>query len=198
MEEEEMTFDAMPAVHLELVRKKLSRLKRAHVPSEAVTAAQPHSPAVAAFDAAPRALSDRTNLESYSAKRDVIGQGHAIQWQPLSSVLGKILTRKDAVIMRAPVVPVRPAKPVRQAPASPPGLQSRLHSQAGKLIGHPEEAQDQDLLVLSDDDSEQGGPQRDAVLADATLSLDDEMIGGVSAQAGDGSLWDVWSHLRPE
>lgn len=72
---------------------------------------------------------------------------------------------------RAPVVPVRPAKPVRQAPASPPGLQSRLHSQAGKLIGHPEEAQDQDLLVLSDDDSEQGGPQRDAVLADATLSL---------------------------
>ncbi|KAA6429962.1 MAG: hypothetical protein FRX49_00394 [Trebouxia sp. A1-2] len=290
MEEEEMTFDAMPAVHLELVRKKLSRLKRAHVPSEAVTAAQPHSPAVAAFDAAPRALSDRTNLESCpepashlsplmpptttahepsasppnspaqtllgsenspkvseksaaqidywdsedeleaeltrreraegfhaesatssegkaptdggdndsdvgspgkscspdnyeelnsqtqrvlrdSAKRDVIGQGHAIQWQPLSSVLGKILTRKDAVIMRAPVVPVRPAKPVRQAPASPPGLQSRLHSQAGKLIGHPEEAQDQDLLVLSDDDSEQGGPQRDAVLADATLSL---------------------------
>ncbi|KAL0051020.1 hypothetical protein WJX82_000735 [Trebouxia sp. C0006] len=106
-----------------------------------------------------------------SAKRDVIGQGHAIQRQPLSSVLGKILTRKDAVIMRAPMVPVRPAKPVRQAPASPPGLQSRLHSQAGKLIGHPEEAQDQDLLVLSDDDSEQGGSQRDAVLADASLSL---------------------------
>ncbi len=69
------------------------------------------------------------------------------------------------------MVPIRPAKPVRQSPASPPGLQSRLHSQAGKLIGHPEEAQDQDLLVLSDDDSEQGGPQRDAVLADASLSL---------------------------
>lgn len=30
----------------------------------------------------------------------MIGQGHAIQRQPLSSVLGKILTRKDAVIMR--------------------------------------------------------------------------------------------------
>ncbi len=68
-------------------------------------------------------------------------------------------------------MPIRPAKPVRQAPASPPGLQSRLHSQAGKLVGHPEEAQDQDLLVLSDDDSEQGGSQRDAVLADASLSL---------------------------
>jgi hypothetical protein len=63
MEEEEMTFDAVPAAQLEPVRKKLSRLKRAHVPSEAVTAAQPHSPALAAFDAAPRALSDRTNLD---------------------------------------------------------------------------------------------------------------------------------------
>ena len=69
------------------------------------------------------------------------------------------------------MVPIRPAKPVRQSPASPPGLQSRLHCQAGKLICHPEEAQDQDLLVLSDDDSEQGGPQRDAVLADVSLSL---------------------------
>ena len=68
-------------------------------------------------------------------------------------------------------MPIRPAKPVRQAPASPPGLQSRLHSQAGKLVCHPEEAKDQDLLVLSDDDSEQGGSQRDAVLADASLSL---------------------------
>ncbi len=58
-----MTFDAVPAAQLEPVRKKLSRLKRAHVPSEAVTAAQPHSPALAAFDAAPRALSDRTNLD---------------------------------------------------------------------------------------------------------------------------------------
>ena len=72
---------------------------------------------------------------------------------------------------RAPVVPLRPAKPVRQSPASPPGLQSRLQCQAGKLIGHPEGAQDQDLLVLSDDDSEHGGSQRDAVLADASLSL---------------------------
>lgn len=35
-----------------------------------------------------------------SAKRDTIGQGHAIQRQPLSGVLGKILTRKDAVVMR--------------------------------------------------------------------------------------------------
>ena len=69
------------------------------------------------------------------------------------------------------MVPIRPAKPVRQAPASPPGLQSRLYSQAGKLMGHPEEAQDQDLLVLSDDDSQQGGSQRDAVLEDASLSL---------------------------
>ncbi|DBA81997.1 TPA: hypothetical protein ACH3X1_016807 [Trebouxia sp. C0004] len=290
MEEEEMLFDAVPAAQLEPIRKKLSRLKRAHVPSEAVTSAQPHSPALAAFDAATRALSDKTNLDlcpepashisppmspittapgpsasppissvqslpgsenspkfseksaaevdywdsedeleaeltrreraegfhaesatssegkaptdggdndsdvdspgkscspdNYeelnsqtqrvlrdSAKRDIIGQGHAIQRQPLSSVLGKILTRKDAVIMRAPVVPLRPAKPVRQSPASPPGLQSRLHSQAGKLIGHPEEAQDEDLLVLSDNDSEQGGSQRDAVLADASLSL---------------------------
>ncbi len=59
-----MTFDAVPAAQLEPVRKKLSRLKRAQVPSEAVTAAQPHSPAPAAFDAAPRALSDRTNLDS--------------------------------------------------------------------------------------------------------------------------------------
>ena len=39
-------------------------------------------------------------MDTDSAKRDVIGQGHAIQRQPLSSVLGKILTRKDAVIMR--------------------------------------------------------------------------------------------------
>jgi len=72
---------------------------------------------------------------------------------------------------RAPVVPVRPAKAVRQSAARPAGLQSRLHSQAGKLIGQPEDTQDQDLLVLSDDDSEQGGSQRDAVLADASLSL---------------------------
>ncbi len=39
-------------------------------------------------------------MDTDSAKRDVIGQGHAIQRQPLSSVLGKILIRKDAVIMR--------------------------------------------------------------------------------------------------
>jgi hypothetical protein len=39
-------------------------------------------------------------MDTDSATRDVIGQGHAIQRQPLSSVLGKILTRKDAVIMR--------------------------------------------------------------------------------------------------
>lgn len=86
------------------------------------------------------------------------------------------------------MVPVRPAKPVRQAPASPPGLQSRLHSQAGKLIGHPEEAQDQDLLVLSDDDSEQGGSQRDAVLEDASLSL----VGVLATLQS----WDSWCMMQ--
>ena len=35
-----------------------------------------------------------------SAKRDAIGQGQAIQRQPLSGVLGKILSRKDAIAMR--------------------------------------------------------------------------------------------------
>lgn len=35
-----------------------------------------------------------------SAKRDTIGQGQAIQRQPLSGVLRKILSRKDAVALR--------------------------------------------------------------------------------------------------
>lgn len=34
------------------------------------------------------------------AKRDTIGQGQAIQRQALSGVLGKILSRKDAIAMR--------------------------------------------------------------------------------------------------
>lgn len=71
---------------------------------------------------------------------------------------------------RAPVVPVRPAKQGKQAVVSPPGLASRLHSQAGKLIGHAEEPEDQDLLVMSDIDSD-GGPQEDPVLADDDLFL---------------------------
>lgn len=34
------------------------------------------------------------------AKRDTIGRGQAIQRQALSGVLGKILSRKDAIAMR--------------------------------------------------------------------------------------------------
>lgn len=63
MAEEEMTFDSAPGLEPE-PKKKLSRLKRACPPSDtaAETAVQPLSPAHAAMDVAPHALSDRTNL----------------------------------------------------------------------------------------------------------------------------------------
>lgn len=68
------------------------------------------------------------------------------------------------------MVPVKPVKQGKQAVVSPPGLASRLHSQAGELVGHAEEPEDQDLLVMSDADSD-GGPLEDPVLADADLFL---------------------------
>ena len=62
MEDDEMDFNTLPAVQPAPVRKRLSRLKRAHAPTEQVTAAENQSSVATAADAAPRALSDRTNI----------------------------------------------------------------------------------------------------------------------------------------
>jgi len=69
------------------------------------------------------------------------------------------------------VVPVRPPKQGRPTQASTSGLAARLHEQASKLVGEAEEAEDEDLLVLSDGESNQGTAQEDGVLADASLAL---------------------------
>lgn len=68
-------------------------------------------------------------------------------------------------------MPVRPAKADKQPQTSTAGLATRLRDEAGKLIGKPEEPEDEDLLVLSDDESQQGASDADAIFAHASLSL---------------------------
>ena len=157
------------------------------------------------------------------AKRDTIGHGQAIQRQALSGILGKILSRKDAVAMRcitaraaasalhctclhehvylqqqlryspfshvhkkcgsqheachavcicrAPAIPVPPAKQDKQFKVSPKALAARLHEQAGKLAEKASAPDDDDILVLSGDESDPEAPNEDAVLADESHSL---------------------------
>lgn len=105
------------------------------------------------------------------AKLDTIGQGQAIQRQALTGVLGKILSRKDAVAMRAPAIPVLSAKQDRQVKVSPKALAARLHEQAGQLMAKAAAPEEEDILVLSGDESDQDGPDDAAVLAGASLAL---------------------------
>ena len=72
---------------------------------------------------------------------------------------------------RAPIIPVRPKRQDKQTKVSPKGLAARLHEQAGKLLLNTAAPENEDVLVLSDDDSNQDAADEDAVLADATLSL---------------------------
>lgn len=54
---------------------------------------------------------------------------------------------------------------------SPKALAARLHEQAGKLMVKAAAPEDEDILVLSGDESDQSAPDDNAVLADASLSL---------------------------
>lgn len=67
---------------------------------------------------------------------------------------------------------MRPQKQDKQAKLSPTkGLAARLHAQAGELPLNTAASENEDVLVLSDDESDQDAADEDAVLADASLSL---------------------------
>ena len=53
----------------------------------------------------------------------------------------------------------------------PKALAARLHEQAGKLVTKAAAPEDDDILVLSGDESDPDAPDEDAVLADASHSL---------------------------
>ena len=71
-------------------------------------------------------------------------------------------------VCRAPAIPDLPAKQDKQVKTSPKALAARLHEQAGKLLVKAAAPEDDDILVLSGDESDQ---HKDAVLADASHSL---------------------------
>lgn len=71
-------------------------------------------------------------------------------------------------ICRAPAIPDPAAKQDKQVKVSPKALAARLHEQAGKLLVKAAAPEDDDILVLSGDESDQ---HEDAVLADASHSL---------------------------
>ena len=54
---------------------------------------------------------------------------------------------------------------------SPKALAARLREQAGKVVIKAAAPGDDDILVLSGDDSDPNAPDEDAVLADASHSL---------------------------
>lgn len=54
---------------------------------------------------------------------------------------------------------------------SPKALAARLHEQAGQLMAKAAAPEDEDILVLSGDESDQDAPDDPAVLAGASLSL---------------------------
>ena len=75
------------------------------------------------------------------------------------------------LIGRAPAIPVPPAKQDKQTKVSPKALAARLREQAGKLVVKATAPENDDILVLSGDESDQDTPNEDAVLADASHSL---------------------------
>lgn len=75
------------------------------------------------------------------------------------------------LIGRAPAIPVPPSKQDKQAKVSPKALAARLRKQAGKLVVKAVPPENDDILVLSGDESDQDTPNEDAVLAGASHSL---------------------------
>ena len=72
------------------------------------------------------------------------------------------------VIHRAPILPVRLPKQEKQPKLSPQQLAARLHEQASRLVVESTAPEDQDIVVLSDSESDRN---EDEALADASLSL---------------------------